>query len=232
MPLTPEERARADAGLKDLSSGSASEARAFVEAATRDVPWQRQFVYDRSPRRALFGERRGGKTSAMGVCAIEKCLARPNSKVIYVGLTQDSCTRVFYDEVLSNFRRRYSLPFDLTGGDTARFANGSLIYLVGLDATKKQKEKVRGLKASRILIDEMQSYTQDTSLIINEVLGPAAADTKADIILGGTAGNALGKNYWYEITRHNTREAPIAPSLLHPEWTVYRCEWQKNTADR
>lgn len=230
MPLTPAEQTRANVLIAEMARPARGDAARFVDAATRDVPWQREFVYDASPRKALFGERRGGKTSLMGICGIEKALAKPNSKTVYIGLTMDSCQRVFYDEVLERFRRRYELPFTLVGGDTARFENGSFLYLIGLDATKKQKEKVRGIKAALILIDEMQSYTQDTRLIINEILGPAAADTKAQTIIGGTAGNSLGKNYWYEITEANDREHPIAPSTKHPEWMVYRCEWSRNTA--
>lgn len=230
MPLTPAERERADAGLAALMAPPGGDAKRFVEAATRDVPWQRAFVYDKSPRKALFGERRGGKTTVIGISMVARRLAMPNSKGIYVGLTQDSARRVFVDEVLDRLKRKYGLPAEIIGGDEMRFANGSLIYVVGLDATKKQKERVRGIKAADIAIDEMQSYTQDIRKIINEVLGPAAADTKAPIVLGGTAGNALGENYWYEMTRDNTREHPIAPSQRHPEWNVYRCEWSKNTA--
>lgn len=230
MPLTPAEAARADAALAELAKPPRGDARRFVEAATRDVPWQRDFVLDQSPRKALFGERRGGKTTALGIASVARRLRFPNSKGVYVGLTQDSASRVFVDEVLDRLKRKYDLPADIIGGNEMRFENGSIIYVVGLDATKKQKERVRGIKASDIIVDEMQSYTQDIRKIINEVLGPAAADTKAPLMIGGTAGNALGENYWYEITRDNTRDEPIAPSARHPEWMVYRCEWAKNTA--
>ena len=205
----------------------------FVAQATRDVPWQAEFLADPASRKALFGERRGGKSTEMAIAAINKALSKAYSQVLYIGLTQDSCKRTMYDQVLSRMLRTYNLPAKLVGDDECRFDNGSIIYLIGLDANKKQKEKVRGTKASLILIDEMQSYTQDTALIINEILGPTAADTKAAIIIGGTAGNALGKNYWHEITKDNLKADPstwIADSKMHPEWKVYRCSWSENTA--
>src|ERR1700677_5927 len=152
MPLTPAERARADAGLAALMAPPGGDAKRFVEAATRDVPWQRAFVYDKSPRKALFGERRGGKTTVIGISMVARRLAMPNSKGIYVGLTQDSARRVFVDEVLDRLKRKYGLPAEIIGGDEMRFSNGSLIYIVGLDATKKQKERVRGIKAADIAI--------------------------------------------------------------------------------
>jgi hypothetical protein len=40
----------------------------------------------------------------------------------------------------------------------------------------------------------------------------------------------LGENYWYELTCDNSKEKPIAPSSLHPEWMIYRCQWAENTA--
>jgi hypothetical protein len=230
-PLTPAEAARADAALLRLSQPIPGDARSFVEAATREVPWQRAFVLDKSPRKALFGERRGAKTTVMGIACVARRLQYPNSKGVYVGLTQDSATRVFCDEVLDRLRRKFELPFKIIGDNEAHFENGSIIYVIGLDATKKQKERVRGIKASDITIDEMQSFTQDIGRIIQEVLGPAAADTMAPITIGGTAGDAFDHNYWYQLTRDNTPQTPPGtPSTLHPEWKVWRCKWSENSS--
>jgi hypothetical protein len=213
-----------------IQSNSIDLSTQFIERSTNDIQWQRKFIADQSPNKALFGERRGGKSTVMGICAIAQALAHPFSQILYVGLTEASVKKIMYDQVLAMLKRKHDLPATLIGNNEMRFVNGSIIYLIGLDANKKQKEKVRGVKASLILMDEMQSYTQDARLIIKEVLGPAAADTKASTILGGTAWNSLGKNYWHEITKDNTKQNPIGPSLLHPEWKVYRCEWVNNTA--
>lgn len=227
MPLTHAERARADA----LLSPAPGDARAFLAAATRAVPWQRACILDPSPRKALFGERRGGKTTTFAIASVYRRLSLPNSKGVYVGLTQDSAQRVFCDEVLDRLRRKYDLPFEIIGGNEVRFENGSIIYVIGLDATKKQKERVRGIKASDITIDEMQSFTQDIGRIIQEVLGPAAADTMAPLWIGGTAGDAFDHNFWYQLTRDNSQTTPPGTaSSAHPEWKVWRCRWSENTA--
>lgn len=230
-PLTPEESARAEAQLTKLSAPYPGDAKGFVNAATREVPWQRAFVLDKSPRKALFGERRGAKTTAFAIACVARRLELPNSKGVYVGLTQDSASRVFCDEALDRLRRKFALPFEIVGGNEARFENGSIIYVIGLDATKKQKERVRGIKASDVTIDEMQSFTQDIGKIILEILGPAAADTMAPILIGGTAGDAFENNFWYSLTRDNTPQTPKGtPSAAHPEWKVWRCKWSENTA--
>jgi len=206
----------------------------FLLYATRNCQWQQDCVRDTCLHKALYGERRGGKTSLMGISAIYTCLLTPYSKVLYCALTQDSCRKVMYDGVLSMLTREAAkggipIVWKLVGGDRVEFDNGSIIYLVGLDANKKEKDKVRGVKTSLNMLDEMQSFTQNTQLILQEVLGPTTADTKAPTILGGTSGNSLGKGYWWEITHDNTKANPIAYSSLHPEWKVWRCEWSKNT---
>jgi hypothetical protein len=231
VPLTESERAIAEAGLSRLGSAYPGSATSFVNAATREVPWQRAWILDKSPRKALFGERRGAKTTTFGIAAVERRLSIPNSKGVYVGLTIKSATRVFCDEVVDRLRRKFALPCEIIGGNEIRFANGSIQYVIGLDATKKQKERVRGIKASDVIVDEMQSFTQNVGKIIKEVLGPAAADTKAPIWIGGTAGDAFDDNYWYQLTRDNTPMTPPGtPSVLHPEWKVWRCKWSENTA--
>lgn len=230
--LTFSERIKAEAQQQILEQQLSlpNLAQQFIIDATRDYPWQREFINDKNPRKALFGERRGSKSTMMILAAIEQCLRVPFSQVLYIGLTQDSCKRSIYDQVMARIIRKHNLPAKLIYGNEMRFDNGSIIYLVGMDANEKQKEKARGVKSSLNLIDEMQSFTQDTAAIINDVLGPTAADTKSTMIIGGTAGNALGENYWYEITKDNTKDNPIGPSIKHPEWMVYRCEWSKNTA--
>jgi hypothetical protein len=230
MPLTPEERARADRLV--FAAAEPGNPRRFLDAATRDVPWQRDFVLDAHPRIALFGERRGAKTTAFAIKQVYRRLLLPNSKGVYVGLTNESAVRVYADEVIDRLRRTFSVPCELReGGEEVRFANGSILYIIGLDATKKQKERVRGIKASDVVVDEMQSFTQDVGLIIREILGPAAADTKAPMMIGGTAGDAFEHSFWYQLTKENTPETPKGtPSARHPEWIVYRCRWSENTS--
>jgi hypothetical protein len=230
MPLTAEERARA-ASLVHAPPAK-GDARRFLELATRQISWQRDFVLDAHPRIALFGERRGAKTTAFGIKQVHRRLLMPNSKGVYVGLTNESAARVYADEVLDRIRRAFGVPATiLAGGEEMRFENGGIIYIIGLDATKKQKERVRGIKASDIVIDEMQSYTQDVGAIIRDILGPAAADTQAPMMIGGTAGDAFEHSFWYQLTKENACDTPKGtPSAQHPEWVVYRCKWSENTA--
>ena len=202
----------------------------FLTEATKDVPWQKDIVLAKHRRKALFGERRGSKTTVMGIAAIYRALLKPYSQILYIGYVQESVKRAMYDQVLARLLRTHNLPAKLLGDNEMRFDNGSILYLIGVEANKKQKENIRGVKSSLNLIDEMQNYTQDIREIIYDIVGPAAADTKADTIIGGTAGDATAKNFWYEITRDNTREQPIGPSLMHPEWNVYRFQWDKNTS--
>lgn len=230
MPLTAEERTRADGLI--LGTAKRGDARRFADEATREIAWQRAFVYDTAPRVALFGERRGAKTTAFGIKQVHRRLLMPNSKGIYIGLTNESAVRVYSNEVLDRIIRTFNVPATiLAGGEEIRFENGSLLYVIGLDATRKQKERVRGLKAADVVIDEMQSFTQDVGAIIRDIVGPAAADTQAPMMIGGTAGDAFEHVFWYQVTRENTSETPRGtPSVRHPEWAVWRCKWSENTA--
>ena len=200
----------------------------FLDRAA--LPWQKVFIKDPHSSKALFGERRAAKTSTLVIYSIYTALLTANSKILYIGLTSDSSQRAIYDEIFPNLIRTHQIPATLKGEDTITFSNGSIIYLVGVDSDKRQSEKIRGIKSSLNMIDEMQSFTQDTQKIIKEVLGPAAADTNAPTIIGGTAGQLIGDSYWYEITKENTRDNPINFSKKHPEWKVYRCSWKNNTA--
>ena len=216
--------------LQGLAYEASRFADAFIERATKENPWQKTFIEDGSLHKALFGERRGGKSMTAGIAASATAMKTPNCKVLYIGLTQESVQHTMFDEVLPYLKRTYNLPAKLLGNNEMVFDNGSVIYLLGLDANQKQKDRVRGIKSSLNILDEMQSYKQDVMKIIQEVLGPTAADTKSPTILSGTAGNTIGNSYWYQITRHNTRENPVGQSLLHPEWKVYRCSWEENRA--
>ena len=215
---------------EELSAINDSLAIDFVTTITKDIPWQRNFLLDESPRKALFGERRGGKTTLMAIAAIFTALTKPYSQILYLGQTQKAVEKVMYNQILPSIMRQFPVPAKLIGDEQMKFDNGSIIYLVGVDANKKQKDRVRGVKSSLNIVDEMQSHKQDTRELITEVLGPTVADTNADTIIGGTAGNTATKSYWYEITQDNTKEEPIKLSEKHPEWIVYRCEWSKNTA--
>lgn len=234
--LTVRDRLRLEAARNRLSQSNMAPANPiherFLKAATKETPWQADIIRSPHLRQAYFGERRAAKTTTMGIAAIERCLRVANSKVLYVGLTQDSVRRIMYDEVFPSLLRAFPdlIDAELIGGDRLRFGNGSIVRLIGLDANSKEKEKVRGFKSSLNILDECQSFVRDTALILNEILGPAAADTGAKTIIGGTAGNSLGENYFYQITRHNTPDNPIAASIMHPEWMVYRFQWQNNTA--
>src|SRR5271155_956559 len=102
----------------------------IVALATKDIPWQAEFIADPETHKALLGERRSAKTSCMGIAATDHALRHPYSKILYIGLTSDSCQRAMYDEVLAKLLRDFPMPAKLVGGDEMRFDNGSIIYLI------------------------------------------------------------------------------------------------------
>src|ERR1700722_13506761 len=100
------------------------------------LPWHKDFFADDWDRIALFGERRGAKTATMAILAVDIAMNEPNSNVLYICQTQDKCNRNMRYGALEMFVRQYHLPAHFVGDKRLVFDNGSVIWLIGLDAHK------------------------------------------------------------------------------------------------
>src|SRR5690606_6775688 len=148
--------------------------------------------------------RRAGKTFSVGRALIAFALVTPKSRQIYLNETIGEAKALLWDEpddgLLAVLERlgleRGEKRKDLTAGKAdyvaneaelvLRFANGSLIYLVGAD-NAKQANKLRGRKVHRVVVDEAQKLPAIDNLV-KRVLGASIKDLKGQIWLIGTPG--------------------------------------------
>lgn len=129
--------------------------------------------------------RRLGKSYALCVIAIEKCLQKPNTVVKFIAPTQKHVKliirpllrQIFQDcpsEIKPDFR---------TADNIYRFGNMSEIQLAGTDSG--HAESIRGGNADICIVDEA-GFCDDLEYIVQSILVPTTTTTRGKIILSST----------------------------------------------
>lgn len=205
-----------------------------AEAALSDLTDQQLgFICDTSSLVAALCSRRAGKTFAIGRALAAFALVTPKSRQIYVNETWAEAKALLWDEPddgllallerlgLKRGEKRKDL---LNGADFVaneaeliiRFANGSLIYLLGAD-NPKQANKLRGRKVHRVVVDEAQKLPSIDNLV-KRVLGASIKDLKGQIWLTGTPGIDCA-GYFFRITNQEATDSDRAGFRVHG-WSV------------
>jgi len=184
------------------------------------LPYQLAFIKDPSKRKVICSTRRSAKTYALVLNLIDAALRTENGIFCFISLTRESVKRIFRP-ILRNISSKYHLDLIINSNLEIEFPNHSIIYLVGLDATEKQKERVRGNKYNLVAIDEAQSFEQDLREIINDVLDIALAQAQASLLVAGTPGDKQGDNYFYQIAKSDSIET---------DWKQFFFNWKENTS--
>lgn len=175
---------------------SNAKARELREAA---FPRQHEFLDDPSRMKAALCTRRAGKSFGAGIGLFEAALLTPGVSVLYVALTKESARKIMHKDVLKTLNRRFKLGASFNETTlTVTLPNGSVIYLLGLDASDEEADKVLGQKFARVVIDESASFRRDLRSIIHGAILPTLADLEGDLWLIGTPGNL--RNFFYEVT--------------------------------
>src|SRR5437016_2338313 len=122
----------------------------------------------------------------------EGCLDRSDVSCLYIGLTRESAKRIMWKDVLKAINRRHKLGIRFNESElSAKFPNGSVIYLVGADSNEDERQKLLGQKFVLVVIDEAQAFGIDLRKLVYGVLKPAVADYRGTIVLTGTPGNLI-----------------------------------------
>lgn len=214
--MTPEDAVRILAELARRSQTASeylAKASALREAA---FPRQREFLDDQSPLKAALCTRRAGKSSGCGISLYEAALARPGVSCLYVALTRASAKQIMWRDVLQKFDRDYELGGDFNLSElSVTLPNGSAIYLLGADASEKEREKILGRKFARAVVDESASFRVDLEELVCGTIRPALADLHGDLTLIGTPGNV--RNFFYKVTTGKV-----------PGWSLHRWSATEN----
>lgn len=185
-----------------------------------DHVWQSKFLDDPSRMKALLCTRRAGKSYAAGLMLLEAAYKNPNVSCLYVALTRASAKRIMWKDVLKTIDREQGLNCRFNETElSVTLPNGSIIYLLGMDADEQEKEKALGQKFKAVAVDEAASYNVDLNEIVYGILKPATADYRGTIAMIGTPGN-MKRGLFYELTKgQNPGEAG---QWTKDGWSCYR----------
>jgi hypothetical protein len=193
-------------------------ARAPPATSVRGVfPQQQAFIDDESSFQVVFCTRRAAKSYSAGLKAFRKALAVPKCAVLIAGLARLEVKRIWWIPILKDIDERFDCGAVFNETElTTTLPNGSVIYLLGMDANEKEKRKALGQKFPLVIIDEAQDFVTDLNALVYHVLKPAVADYRGTICMLGTPG-LIAKGLFYEATRPSGRDA----SWVMHEWTTF-----------
>lgn len=186
--------------------------------------WQKDVMTEAGKKVTLLCGRRSGKSYSEAAKAVFHCVKgydvfngyKKGRKVAVIGLTISKCADVFWQPILE-FCTLSGLVFKANNSSyTVTFANGATIQLFG-NASKAEREKIRGTEFSLIIIDEAQSQNA-LSYLIEDILGAIIDGRDSQLFLSGT-GSLTGYGYWADVSsdpkwKHYTatmRENPTIP---------------------
>lgn len=208
--LTPAERKELDALLK---------APTLPNILADTFPLQRQFIEDKAKLKALFCTRRSAKSYTAGLYLLLTAIRRPGTSSVYIGLTRDQSKRIIWQDIFKAIIKKYNLPAKFNETElTISFSNGSVIYVLGVDDSEAEQDKLLGKKYALAVIDEAASYTIDLNNLIYKVLKPAMSDLGGTIVMCGTPDNRKD-GIFYNITC----ATPVSPpaQIMKDGWKLY-----------
>lgn len=182
--------------------------------------WQTKFLDDPARMKVLLCTRRAGKSYAAGLMLLEAAWKNPNVSCLYVALTRASAKRIMWKDVLKTIDREQQLGCRFNETElSVTLPNGSIVYLLGMDADEQEKEKALGQKFKAVCVDEAASYNVDLNEIVYGILKPATADYRGTIALIGTPGN-MKRGIFFDLTRG---QDPGDPGKWEKDgWACYR----------
>lgn len=189
-------------------------------------PEQTAFIKHPSKMKALLGTRRVGKSFTAGIYLLQTALSRRGTSSAYIGLTRDQAKRIMWNDVFKSLLSRYKLDAKINETElTITFGNGSIIYVLGVDDSEAEKDKLLGKKYALCVIDEAASYTIDLHQLIYKVLKPACSDLGGTICLVGTPDDRKD-TIFYELTR----DLPVNPpqQVSRNGWEVFTWSTDRN----
>jgi hypothetical protein len=161
---------------------------------------QLEFINDPAKLKATLCTRRAAKSYTGGLYLFKEALENAGTTCLYIALTRESAKKIMWKDVLKVLNRKHKLKARFNETNlTVTLPNGSIIYLVGVDSSEDEKEKLLGQKYKLVIIDEGASYNIDLHQLVYSTLKPAVADYRGTICIMGTPGN-LTKSLYFDIT--------------------------------
>lgn len=187
--------------------------------------YQQAFILDTHRFLAAICDRRAGKTYGACLKQCDDALRHPGSIHMFLGITLSSAKRNCWDPCFKEIDVRFGLDLKFNEvNSTIRFPNGSVIYVIGADASAEQKKKMRGGKYRSVIVDEAQDFSSDLDDLVKSVLRPAIMDQRGWLLLQGTPGQ-MPVGLFYRITKSavaaEPREWDVVDKGTSIEWHVH-----------
>lgn len=178
-------------------------------------PAQRAAIEDPSRQKAVLTPRRGGKTYTCMIDAAHDQATHPGSLYFFIALTRPSAERIAWP-IIRTLDRDFGLGCHYQEGKLRiRFPNDAQIYFVGADQSDWM-ERLRGVKARRVYIDEAAFYRINLKKFAEETIAPSLMDEGGTLMMVSTPGD-ICSGYYYDIT--TGRE---------PGWTLHKWSTLEN----
>jgi len=182
---------------------------------TPNFPRQNEFVFDNSPLIAVQCTRRSGKSYGAGLKLFKAAYETPNVSVLYISKTRQSAKNIMVKDVLAKINREKKLSAVYNKSELSfTLPNGSVIYLLGIDNSEEEAEKLLGQKFKLVVIDEAAVISRDLYKVIYSVLKPAVADYSGQICMISTTSDLLA-SFYYKVTAENY------PGWKVMKWSAY-----------
>lgn len=176
---------------------------------------QRAFIEDPARMKGLFTTRRGAKSYTDGIYLIKEAMENPGCNCLFLSLTRLSAKGIIWKDVLKTISDKANL--NITFNETelnARFDNGSVIYIAGVDTDENERKKLFGRKYKLVIIDEAALFDIDMHDLVYVALRPALTDMRGTLVMSGMASN-ITRGLFYDITTGKE------PGWSLHKWTAY-----------
>jgi hypothetical protein len=117
-------------------------------------PAQSAFIADQAKLKVVLCTRRSGKSYGAGLYLYQEAYETPGASCLYIALTRDSAKKIMWKDVLKPINRRLGLGAHFNETElTATLPNGSVVYVLGVDSSEEEKQKLLGQKYKLVVID-------------------------------------------------------------------------------
>jgi phage terminase large subunit len=164
-------------------------------------PAQRNFIEDKTKRKAALCSRRSGKTIGIALDLCRDIRNPIEGDCAYIGLTRATSKKILFNQIEKlNKKHKLRLEFNRTDLSIQSIDTENTLYITGAN-TEDEAEKLRGLKLKRAVLDEVASFRAHVNYLIEEVLEPTLIDCNGNLDLIGTpSANPTPDSLFYKVT--------------------------------
>jgi hypothetical protein len=179
-------------------------------------PEQKAYVLDKAPLVCAFCTRRAGKTMGGAKKIILTDLEKPGHKMLYISQTRETAIGQLKDDCLDPLLDNLGIQHSYNIAEARyRFRSGSSLKILGMDASENERKKALGQKYSLVVIGEGQDYETDLKKAVYQIVKPAMADLRGQILMDGTPSDNV-HGLFYDVT------TGAFPGWSLHKWTTFQ----------